>query len=366
MKKNSLHEKYMKIAITLARKARGNTSPNPLVGAVLVKNGKIIASSYHKKAGSIHAEASVIRKAGKKARGATLYSTLEACTHYGKTPPCTDAIIESGIKKAFFAMRDPNPINYSLGIAKLREGGIEVKCGVLEKEARDLNRPFIKFIEKHLPYVTIKIAESLDGKIGDTSGRSRWISSKSSRKFVHKMRLENDAVMIGVNTLLKDDPLLTSRLNRGKKRKSSLKIVLDTNLKTPLNSRILKDNRKDVLIVGGRGASLRKKALLEKKGTRVLLLPKKERRVDLRSLMRYLAKMNIMSVLSEGGGEISASLLKDKLVDEALFFISPRIIGGRTAPTSCDGGKSNIRKSIKLRDKKVKQIGEDILVRGII
>lgn len=387
MNRNLLDEKYMKIAISLAKKGLGKTSPNPAVGAVLVKDRKVISSAYHKRAGSMHAEALAIKKAGKEARGATLYGTLEACTHYGKTPPCVDTILKSGIKRAVFAMKDPNPINYGRGIAKLKEAGVKTEWGILKRESQNLNRPFTKFVKSHLPYVTVKMAQSLDGKIADAKGHSKWITSDLSRRLGHKLRAQFDAVMIGINTLLKDDPLLTNRFG-GQIERQPLRIILDTNLRTPLQSRIFTPleiesapdrkarsltgfkNRKtkceDILIVGGKGASPEKKASLEKKGAKVILLPRKDRRVNLVSLMQYLANMNIISILCEGGGELSASLLKDRLVDEVYFFISPRIIGGRTSPTSFGGLYSDIRKSFRLRDTSVERIGPDILIRGYL
>jgi diaminohydroxyphosphoribosylaminopyrimidine deaminase/5-amino-6-(5-phosphoribosylamino)uracil reductase len=368
MKSDLLDKKYMKLAIELAKKGVGRTNPNPAVGAVIVKNRRVIASAYHKKAGLLHAEALAIKKAGKAAHGATLYSTLEACTHYGKTPPCVDAIFKSGIKRAVFAMKDPNPINYGCGIAKLRKAGVKTECGLLRKAASDLNRPFIKFMRSHLPYVTIKMAQSVDGKIADAKGRSKWITSTYSRQFVHKLRVQNDAVMIGINTLLKDDPVLTSRVYE-KVGRQPLRIVLDSNLCTPLQSRIVRTSRDkggDVLIAGGNGASPKKKILLEKNGVKVILLPRKNNHVSLISLMRYLAKIGVMSVLCEGGGEVAASLLKEKLVDEIFFFISPCIIGGRKSPTSCGGVDSDIRRSIRLKNIKIERFGPDILIRGDI
>lgn len=370
MKRNLLNEKYMKIALALAEKGVGNTGPNPAVGAVLVKNGKVIASGYHKKAGSMHAEALAIKRAGKKARGATLYCTLEACTHYGKTPPCVDAIIKSGIKRTVFAMKDPNPINFGHGVEILRNAGIRTECGILGKAAADLNRPFIKFMKYGFPYVTIKMAQSVDGKIADAGGRSKWITSESSRQFVHRLRAQNDAVMVGINTLIKDDPLLTYRYRiRPNIKRQPLRIVLDTSLRTPLRSRILKDCKskdRPVLIVGGKGASLKKKALLERAGADVVLLPRTPSGIDLFSLMKHLASMGVLSVLCEGGGELAASLLKERLADEAFYFISPRIIGGRTAPTSCEGLYSDIRKSVRLKNVAVERIGHDILIRGYL
>lgn len=368
MKDNLLDEKYMRMAISLAKKGIGKTSPNPAVGAVLIKDGKVIAQAYHRRAGSMHAEALAIERAGKRARGSTLYCTLEACTHYGRTPPCVDAILASGIKRAVFAAKDPNPINCGRGIEMLKKAGIETRCGILVSLSADLNKPFIKFMKKRLPYVTIKMAQSIDGKIADSRGRSKWITSEPSRRFAHKLRAENDAVMVGINTVLKDDPLLTCRAYHRSGRQP-LRIVLDTNLRIPPHSRLLKNlkiERKNVLIVAGEGASLNKKAELEKRGAKVILLPRKKGQVNLGYLMRYLADMNIMSVLCEGGGELSASLLKDKLADEVFFFTSPRIIGGRTSPTSCGGLYGDIRRSVKLKSVKLRRIGDDILIRGRI
>jgi len=367
MKIGNSDKTFMGIAIGLARKGMGKTSPNPAVGAVLVKKGKVIASAYHRRAGEMHAEAAAIKKAGKAARGATLYGTLEACAHYGKTPPCVDAIMESGVKRAVFAMKDPNPLNRGRGIKKLKQAKIKTECGVLEKESAALNKPFIKFMASRMPYVTLKMAQSLDGKIADARGRSKWISSEDSREFVHRLRSQNDAVLIGVNTLLKDDPLLTDRATKNKRQPA--RIIIDTDLRTPLTARIFKNSGFDggrILIIGGKGAPRKKKTLLEKKGAEVILLPERKKRVDLRALMKHLAKMNISSVLCEGGGEISASLLNEGLVDEVLFFVAPRIIGGRTSPTSCDGSGSDIEGSIRLKAIGVKRIGRDILIRGEI
>ncbi len=355
----------MRMAIALARKGVGSTSPNPAVGAVLVRDGRVVSSAYHRKAGGMHAEALAIEKAGRSARGATLYGTLEACAHFGKTPPCVDAIIESGVKRAVFAMKDPNPVNNGRGIRILRKAGIETECGVLERESSRLNRPFIKFMQSGLPFVTLKMAQSVDGKIADAKGRSRWISSEVSRKFAHRLRARHDAVMVGINTLVKDDPLLTDRT--AKNNRQPLRVIVDTDLRTPLKSRIFEgraDSGGKVLIAGGKGASRRKKELLERRGAIVALLPEKNGRVRLRELMKYLAGLGIISVLCEGGGELSASLLKEGLVDEALFFVSPRIIGGRSAPTSCEGEGGDISASVRLKDIGVKRIGPDILITG--
>lgn len=366
MKKTGIVDrKFMALAVSLAKKGAGKTNPNPAVGAVLVKDGKIIASDYHKKAGYPHAEALVIKKAGAKAAGATLYCTLEACVNYGKTPPCADAVIKSGIIRAVFAMEDPNPVNRGKGIVKLRKAGVKTECGLMRDEAEDINRPFVKIMRKRLPYVTIKLAESLDGKIADTKGASKWITSAESRRFVHGLRARNDAVMIGVNTLIKDNPLLTDRYSR-RASKQPLRIILDTELRTPLSSRILRTgkSRGKVLIAGGEGALPGRKSALEKQGAKVVLFPEKDGRIRLMALLKYLKIAGVMSVLCEGGGELVSSLIRERLVDEVYFFISPKIIGGRMSPTSCGGPAVDIRDAAKIRNVKIKTIGPDILIRG--
>lgn len=366
MKKyDSIDKRYMSLAISLAQKGMGKTSPNPAVGAVLVKNGKIIAAAYHKKAGLSHAEVLAMKKAGTNTRGATLYCTLEACTHYGKTPPCVDAIIKNGVKRAVFAMNDPNPVNHGRGIAKLKQAGIKTECGLLKNEAESLNHPFIKFMRKQLPYVTIKIAESLDGKIADSKGNSKWITSEASRKLVHKLRAQNDAVIIGINTLLKDNPLLTNRYYSTIKRQP-LRIILDEQLRTPLTSRILKSgkDRGAVLIVGGKSAPRQKKSALERKGAEVVLLPEKNGRVRLISALKCLKSKGVMSILCEGGGEVISSFIREHLADEIYFFIAPKIIGGKLSPTSCGGPSSDIKHLAKVKNMKIERIGPDILIRG--
>jgi len=358
----TINEKYMRMAIALARKGIGKTSPNPAVGALVVKNGKIISRAYHKKAGEPHAEALAIERAGSKAKGATLYATLEACTHFGKTPPCVDKIIACGIKRAVFGMRDPNPVNFGRGIAMLRKAGITTLCGVLRKEVTQLNRPFIKFMTEHLPYITVKVAQSIDGKIADTSGNSRWISSPASRNAVQRLRMRHDAIMVGINTLLEDNPRLSVRSRRCDKQ--PYRIILDSDLRTPLSSRIFRHHGGDIIIIGGTGASQKRMMMLKKRGASVILVPRKKGHVDIVYAVKDLAKKGIMSILCEGGGELISSLLKERLVDEVYIFISPRFVGGRTAASSCGGDYSDIRKSFNLKDVVATKSGTDLLIKG--
>lgn len=355
------YEKYMRIAIGLAKRAEGMTSPNPVVGAVIVKSGKIIGGGYHRKAGLPHAEIEALKAAGPKARGATMFVTLEPCDHFGRTPPCTDAIIKSGIRKVVIGMRDPNPINDGSGARKLHRGGVETVTGILEKEAAAINGPFIKFITKKMPYVTVKLAETLDGKIATRTGDSRWISSEESRRRVHELRGAVDAVMVGVNTVLRDDPALLNVLSGGKQ---PVRVVVDSLLKTPLRAKLLATISKSSVIIAATGcASSGRIKTFRNLGAEVVITKSKNGRVDLKSLLRELARRGIINILVEGGGELAASFAEERLVDRFLFFIAPKIIGGRNATTSIEGaGSGRMRDALMFSEVKVGRSGPDILV----
>jgi len=355
---------FMKMALRLAEKGKGRTSPNPLVGAVLVKDGKVISSGYHKRFGSPHAEAAAIKKAGKRAEGSTLYVNLEPCNHFGKTPPCTKSIIESGIKRVVAGMQDPNPINDGKGLRELRRNNIRVRCGVLKAEARRLNKRFEKFMREKRPYVTVKVAQSIDGKIATFSGDSKWISNAASRRFVHKLRAEVDAILIGSNTAVKDNPLLTAR--RPGSRKQPVRIVLDSRLKISVKSRLIKSSRSSKVIVATtRRHPAKKAAQLRRKGIDVTVFTEKNGMVDLRELLRYLAGIGISNLLVEGGGNAIASFLDNGLADEMLVFVSPRIIGGRDSITSVEGnGRRLVNNAVRLENITIKRFREDILIKG--
>ncbi|MDD4879865.1 MAG: bifunctional diaminohydroxyphosphoribosylaminopyrimidine deaminase/5-amino-6-(5-phosphoribosylamino)uracil reductase RibD [Candidatus Omnitrophica bacterium] len=338
-------EKYIKISLELAKKAKGMTSPNPCVGAVIVKRGRIVGSGYHRFAGGPHAEIYALRQAGKKAEGATMYVSLEPCSHFGKTPPCTDAIIRSGIKRVVAAIKDPNPVNNGRGLRILRSRGIGTAVGFLEAEAKELNEDFIKYMTSKMPFVAVKVAQSLDGKIATRTGDSKWISGEKAREFVHKLRSEHDAVMVGAGTVLKDDPLLTARV-KGKRVKQPLRIILSGKTGIPQNARIFNSRGGDVVIAATK---------------------KKDGRVDIRSLLGELAKRQITSVLIEGGGETVASALESRVVDKVYFFIAPKIIGGRKAATSVEGeGVDKAGKAIRLNKTSFRKIGDDLLIEGYI
>jgi len=349
---------FMKKALELAEGAF--TSPNPMVGCVIVKNSRIVGQGYHKRAGKPHAEIEALKKAGSKAKGATVYVTLEPCCHYGKTPPCTDAIIKAGVKKVVAAMYDPNPLVSGKGVKALRNAGIKVEVGVLGLEAARLNEAYIKKITSRKPFVVLKSAMSLDGKIATKTGDSKWISSKESRKLVHLLRGRCDAIMVGANTVIVDNPRLTSRIRGGR---DPLRVIVDDSLKSPPSSNVFDEG--NVLVATTKKASLKKKKALEKKGVRVRVLG--EKKVDLRKLVRILGKDGATSILIEGGGGLNASALEQKIVDKMLFFIAPKIIGGRDAKTPVEGdGVDQVSKSIKVREMNSIKIGSDTLIEAYL
>ncbi|MFA6141702.1 MAG: bifunctional diaminohydroxyphosphoribosylaminopyrimidine deaminase/5-amino-6-(5-phosphoribosylamino)uracil reductase RibD [Candidatus Omnitrophota bacterium] len=333
----NIDEKYMGLALGLAKNAEGRTSPNPMVGAVIVKNGRIVGKGYHKKCGSAHAEVNAIKDAGRHARGATMYVTLEPCDHFGHTPPCTDAIIRSGLRRVVAAMKDPNPVNNGRGMKRLKQSGVETRVNILKSKAQSLNKPYIKFITKNMPYVTLKIAESLDGKIAARTGDSKWITSEDARRYVHRLRAKSDAVMVGASTVITDDPKL---LAKGSVRQP-LRIVVCGRRKIPVNARIFLGTKKP----------------------QVILARSRTGRVDLKRLLKELARLQIANILVEGGGELAASLIEDKLVDRFLFFIAPKIIGGRDAVTSVEGvGAGRIADAVTLKNIKIRRFKNDILL----
>ncbi|KXG77290.1 Riboflavin biosynthesis protein RibD [Fervidicola ferrireducens] len=317
---------FMKRALDLAKKGRGTTSPNPMVGAVIVKDGEIVGEGYHRKAGEPHAEVMALAQAGERARGAELFVNLEPCCHFGRTPPCADAIIRAGVKRVVVAMTDPNPLVAGKGIKRLREAGVEVEVGLLEEEARKLNEVFIKYITTGRPFIVAKIAQSLDGKIAMASGESRWITGEPARIKAHEFRSWYDAVMVGIGTVLADDPLLTCRLPG--ERKSPLRIVVDSWARIPLDARMLECKDGRVILATTERADGEKVNALKGKGVEVIKVPAVDGRVDLKRLMEILGSMEITSVLVEGGATLIASFIKENLVDKLLVFQAPLIIGG--------------------------------------
>lgn len=354
------HEYYMRLAIKLARKGRWFVSPNPLVGALIVKNGQIIGRGYHKRYGGDHAEVNAIRDAGHHVAGATLYVTLEPCCHQGKTPPCVDSILEHRIKRVIIGAVDSNPLVSCQGINYLREKGIEVITGILEKECRKLNEVFFHYMESGLPFVTLKYAQTLDGRIATMTGQSQWISSEASRKFAHRLRAEHAAILVGAGTIIKDNPELTCRLVRGL---NPLRVIVDSDLKIPVQSKIFQrlDEAKTII------ATVKKSGepgynRIAATGAEILTVNKDKRgNVDLQKLFKILATREISSVLVEGGAQIITSVLKDNLANRLITIIAPKIIGkGIEAVGDLQIRKLALAKQLSVQ--KVKRLGTDIVI----
>lgn len=358
-------EDYMREALQAARKAFGRTSPNPLVGAVIVNNDKIVATGWHHKAGEEHAEINALRAAGDLAAGATMYVTLEPCSHYGKTPPCANAVIKAGIKRVVMAMIDPNPQVAGQGKKLLEEAGIEVTCGVLEAEARKLNEVFLKWITTGRPWVTMKTAMTLDGKIASVSGKSQWITNELSRTKVHGLRDCHDAILVGIGTVLADDPSLTTRLP-DRSGKNPLRVIVDSQARTPLTAKVITDRLAPTIIAVTEAAPIERRKQLAAAGAEVLVVNDGPQ-VDLTKLFAVLGERKLTSVLVEGGGTINYSLLSSGQADKVYAFIAPKFLGGKTALTPVEGaGITEVDDAVLLVDTKVEQFGNDVCVSGYL
>ncbi|MBI2436896.1 MAG: bifunctional diaminohydroxyphosphoribosylaminopyrimidine deaminase/5-amino-6-(5-phosphoribosylamino)uracil reductase RibD [Candidatus Magasanikbacteria bacterium] len=325
----------MQKALNLAKKAQGNTSPNPLVGAILVKNNKILATGYHKKAGTDHAEIIALKKAGTQAKGSSLYINLEPCCHFGKTPPCSRALIDAEIKEVHIATLDPNPLVSGKGKTELEKAGIKVFVGEKQQEAQELNEIFFKYINSKMPFVIAKWGMSLDGKIATHTGESKWITNETARLEGRKLRTVCDAILVGVNTILTDDPELTARVEKKPPMKRTT-VVVDSSGKTPLTAKIFKTIN-DVIIATTEKMSEKKQVAYTKLGATILKTKSKNGQVDLKSVLTQLGKMHITSVLIEGGGETIASAIEENLVDKVHIFIGDKIIGGIDARSPVGG-----------------------------
>ncbi|MBI5184052.1 MAG: bifunctional diaminohydroxyphosphoribosylaminopyrimidine deaminase/5-amino-6-(5-phosphoribosylamino)uracil reductase RibD [Nitrospinae bacterium] len=360
-------EVYMSKVIDLALEGKGKTSPNPIVGAIIVNDSVVVGRGYHKKGGDPHAEINALRDAGEMAKGGTLYVNLEPCCHYGKTPPCTTAIIKSGIERVVIGMRDPNRLVSGRGIEELRSAGIRIEVGILEERCRKINEIYVKYITTGRPFIIMKVASSLDGKIATCTGESRWITCKGSREVVHKMRGEVDAVMVGLGTIIKDDPQLTVRMGEDG-IKDPKRIILDSSLNIPLKSKVLTmDSRSDTIIVTTEMGDSERIKILEGMGVRVLMVDGKDQRVDLDRLMVRLGEMEVTSVLIEGGAEVYASALETGIVDKIILFLSPKIIGGVNAPGIVGRrGIESLDEAIPVKDIHIQQIGDDIMIEGYL
>jgi len=350
----------MRRALALARKGLGRTAPNPAVGAVVVKNGKVVGEGWHKKAGGPHAEVFALEQAGERAAGADLYVTLEPCSHFGKTPPCADMIIKSGVSRVFAAMKDPNPLVSGRGLAKLRKAGITAECVLLEKEAAELNRAWLKCIKTGMPYITVKAGQSLDGKIATREYDSKWITSEPARKFSRKYRNIFDAIIAGAETVIRDNPSLSAP------GKPLLKVIVDGRLRVSPSSKIFSLPEK-VLIVCTKEAAKANPAKAAALSLKAELLPLsgKNGKLPLAAMLRELGDRGITHALCEGGGTLNGALFDEELVDEIMFYISPMIIGGAEAKLSVAGlGAGRMKNAAKIRNLAVRRIGNDYLFHG--
>ena len=351
---------YMKLALDLAKKGCGYVNPNPMVGAVIVKNDEIIGVGYHEKYGELHAERNAIANCISSPKDATIYVTLEPCCHYGKTPPCTDAIIESGIKKVVIGSSDPNPLVSGKGVEILRSNNIEVVENVLKDECDKLNEVFFYYMKTKTPYVVMKYAMTMDGKIATYTGKSKWITGEEARLNVHKDRHKYSGIMVGVETVLTDDPMLNCRIQDGK---NPTRIICDTNLRTPLDSNIVSSSKNIPTIIATCCDNEDKQKQYIEKGCKVIKISKKDNHLDLNKLMICLGEEKIDSILLEGGGTLNWSALNNNVVNKVQTYISPKIFGGINSKSPVAGiGVENPKQAFYLKNIAIKQIGEDILI----
>lgn len=359
------HEIFMKEALKEAKKGLGRTHPNPAVGAVIVRDGKILSRGYHKRAGKEHAEVSAINKIKGDIRAEDiLYVTLEPCNHYGRTPPCTQAIMKSGIKNVVIGMLDPNPHVRGGGAEFLQNNGINVTVGILEKECRRLNEAYIKFVQTGLPFVIAKSALTLDGFTATSTGDSKWITNDKSRAFVHRLREQVDGIMVGIGTVMKDNPLLTARAGR-RSKKNPIRIIVDTTFKIPHNSKVLEDESAKTIIAIKRGVLKKKRSQLLKKHVSIIECPTKKGRIDLLWLMKELGTRQMVNILFEGGATLMGSMINERLIDKFYIFKAPKLLGASDGiPFAIGSGPRTIKDALKLKDLGFKRFGNDILIYG--
>lgn len=356
-------ERYMQTALELAAQTKGQTSPNPLVGAVIVRDGEIVGFGAHLKAGGPHAEVQALRMAGEQAAGSTVYVTLEPCHHHGRTPPCTEALIEAGVRRVVIADAfDPNPEVSGKGVRKLEENDVEVVTGVLQERAKRMNEMFRYFIQHRRPFVTLKTASTLDGKIATHTGSSRWVTGEAAREEVHRLRHEHDGILVGVGTVIADDPQLTVRLPEGGNHPT--RVVLDATLRVPEDARIVSDREAPTWIFTTDRMDVAKKHELERRGVRVISTGSGPR-VDIEQVLIHLGERDMVSLLVEGGRQINGAFLEAQAIQKIVSYIAPKVIGGQMSPTSFGGnGLENMTDAFRLDDVDVVMIGEDIKVTG--
>ncbi len=354
----------MERALELAKRGIGKVNPNPLVGAVIVRDGEIIGEGYHECYGEAHAERNAVKNATKSVEGSTIYVTLEPCAHYGKTPPCVDLIIEKKFKKVVIGMLDPNELVSGKSVEKLKEHGIEVLVGIKEKECKEMNEIFMKYITSKIPFVILKSGMSIDGKIATYSGESKWITSKESREDSQHLRNRIHSIMVGVNTVIEDNPELTCRINEGKKL---IRIIVDSNLRIPLESKVVTNSDKATIVATTLKSDQEKKKILRSMDIKVIEVLDKDNRVNLKELIKRLGEEGIDSILIEGGGTLNFSALEERIVDKVRFYIAPKIIGGENSRNSIAGkGFFKLDDAVRLKDISYRTIGEDLVVDGYV
>jgi diaminohydroxyphosphoribosylaminopyrimidine deaminase/5-amino-6-(5-phosphoribosylamino)uracil reductase len=352
--------RFMRMALRLGRRGVGRTSPNPPVGAVVVAHGTVVGRGFHRKAGAAHGEAAALHAAGARARGATLYVTLEPCAHHGRTPPCTQAVIASGVRRVVIGTRDPNPRVPGNGMRQLRAAGIEVSSGVLQAECDELLAAFRKHVTTGQPLVTLKLAASLDGRIATATGDSRWITGEDSRRYVHRLRAEHDAILVGAETIIRDDPELTCRMRGGR---NPWRVILDGRLRLPLQARVLTNAAPAAtLVITGHGVSAAKVRQVRERGVEVVSLAAKAGRIPIARVMRELGKRNIMSVLIEGGATVATAALAAGVVDRMLVFLAPKLIGGDGRPMLETLGVRRVRDALAVGPLRVRRFARDVLI----
>lgn len=359
----SYDEKYMRLAMQLAGNAIGRTSPNPLVGAVIVKDNRVVGCGWHRKAGTPHAEVHALNQAGELAQGADVYVTLEPCAHYGKTPPCSKALVEAKVKNVYGGLLDLNPKVAGKGFKILEDAGIHVEYGFLQDELRKQNEVFFKWIEHKKPFIVLKAAMTLDGKIATATGQSKWITNETSRAYGYKLRDIYDGIMVGINTVIEDNPMLTARVDGGK---NPIRIVVDSSLKIDINANVVQDKSAKTIIATTDKADKDKILKLQAQDVDVIVVDKdKNDKVDIEKLLDILGQQNICSILVEGGATLSGSFVAKKLVDKVYFFIAPKIIGGKEAKTPVAGtGILNLQEALALKDIQIEKLEEDVLIIG--
>jgi diaminohydroxyphosphoribosylaminopyrimidine deaminase/5-amino-6-(5-phosphoribosylamino)uracil reductase len=356
--------RFLRLALALAARGAGQTDPNPMVGAVLVRDGRVVGRGYHTRAGAPHAEAVALAQAGERSRGAVLYVNLEPCCHFGRTPPCVDAIVAAGVRRVVACMRDPDPRVRGRGFRALRAAGVRVRVGALAREAGILNQPFVRRIGAGRPLVTLKAGMSLDGRIATRTGESRWVTSPQARAAARELRRRHDAVLVGVNTVLRDDPRLTVRASRGASG-GPVRVVLDARLRTPPRSRLLRDGGPQVIIVTLRSAPAGRRRRLQVAGALVLDVPGRNGQVSVPRAVRELGRRGISSVLVEGGSEVLGAMLDARLADRLVLFVAGRVLGGRAAlPVFGGRGAGRLRDAARLEKMTVRPVGRDYRIEG--